>query len=153
MNKKIFENIPENFNDAYESIIAKSMDKERTMKSFKVLLSAYRPLTIDEMQITLEIDETLNSFSGLDLEKTTVAGSSFHQTGREFILPRVSHGNLQVAEKNFRYSIEIEKAHLLLGECRMACIKFANRPNIINKRKIVIREIEIISVGVILEDN
>jgi len=107
MKKEVFDNVPVSFDNAYEKILEKSRDKEKAMKVFKILLTAYRPLTVEEMQIAFEIDRTSISLFDLDLEDVNQFEKSLreycglfvsitsgkvyflHQTAREFLLKRI----------------------------------------------------------------
>ncbi|KAJ9191830.1 hypothetical protein DTO164E3_8653 [Paecilomyces variotii] len=146
MQKKVFSNIPVSFDDAYEKILEKSKDKERALKIFKILLTAYRPLTAGEMQIALETDRSSSSLRDLDLEPVGEFQRSLrqycglfvsiddgmvyflHQTAREYLLPKIgsatSNSTTDVNSSAFRHSISTQQAHALLAGCCMAYVKF-----------------------------
>ena len=150
MQKEVFDNVPVSFDNAYERILEKSRDKEKAMKIFNILLTAFRPLTLGEMQIAFEIDRTSSSLSDLDLEDVDQFEKSLreycglfvsinsgkvyflHQTAREFLLPKMqsedSNCALDSNEYVFRHSISIQQAHSLLAESCMAYVKFPDWP-------------------------
>lgn len=144
MQKKVFDSVPVSFGDAYEKILEKSKDKERALKIFKILLAAYRPLTVGEIQIALETDKTSSSLHDLDLEAVDEFQRSLreycglfvsiddgmvyflHQTAREFLLPEIESkiSNDISGCHTFRHSISIQQAHASLAECCMVYVKF-----------------------------
>ncbi|KAL1885699.1 hypothetical protein Plec18167_001194 [Paecilomyces lecythidis] len=144
--KKVFDSVPISFDDAYEKILQKSKDKERALKVFKILLAAYRPLTVGEMQIALETDRAASSLEDLDLESADAFKRNLreycglfvsidngmvyflHQTAREFLLPKtrstISNGVAELSPPTFRHSISIEQAHASIAESCMAYVRF-----------------------------
>ncbi|KAL1862025.1 hypothetical protein Plec18170_000849 [Paecilomyces lecythidis] len=146
MQKRVFNNVPVSFDDAYEKILDKSKDKERALKVFKVLLAAYRPLTVGEMQIALETEKVSTSLGDLDLESVGNFQKSLreycglfvsiddgmvyflHQTAREFLLPKIetamSTHTRGLNAHTFRHSISISEAHAFLAESCMAFVRF-----------------------------
>lgn len=66
--KEVVENIPVIFNDTNEKILKRCKDGQSRKKIFKILLAARRTLTIKEIQLAFEIDETSISRFDIDLE-------------------------------------------------------------------------------------
>ncbi|GAD93829.1 hypothetical protein BC1G_06991 [Paecilomyces variotii No. 5] len=146
MQKRVFDSVPISFDDAYEKILEKSKDKERALKVFKILLAAYRPLTVGEMQIALETERASSSLEDLDLESADAFKRNLreycglfvsidngivyflHQTAREFLLPKsrstISNGIAELSLPTFRHSVSIEQAHASIAESCMAYVKF-----------------------------
>ncbi|KAJ9302154.1 hypothetical protein DTO271G3_1020 [Paecilomyces variotii] len=146
MQKKVFDNVPVSFDDAYEKILEKSRDKDRALKIFKILLAAYRPLTAGEIQIALETDRSSSSLRDPDLEPVDEFQESLreycglfvsiddgmvyflHQTAREFLLSKtvstISDGITCPNPPTFCHSISIQQAYASLAECCMAYVRF-----------------------------
>ncbi|KAK1775474.1 putative ankyrin repeat protein [Copromyces sp. CBS 386.78] len=96
-------NLPRNVNEAYERILSRSRDQAMARKALYIILAAYRPLTVSEMNIAVNIDPTLESLEELDeddvdFEKRLRSSCGLfisvhhgnvyflHQTAREFLL-------------------------------------------------------------------
>jgi hypothetical protein len=60
--------IPRSVNAAYEQILNKSKDHLMVRKVLSIILAARRPLTLPEMNIAVNIDETSHSLDNLNLE-------------------------------------------------------------------------------------
>lgn len=71
--------IPVTMNDAYERILSRSTNLRGARKLLHIVLGAYRPLTLDEMNVALSVEDDSRSIDQLDLEST----SSFHTTVRD----------------------------------------------------------------------
>ena len=142
--EKIIENIPVTFNDAYEKILKKCEDGQSANKIFKILLAAGRTLTIEEMQLAFEIDETSVSLSDIDLEGVNqfarrlrdICGLFIsihigkvyfiHQTARQFLLRSQGTGSNHETcsyENIFAHSISVREAHLMLAQQCISYIK------------------------------
>lgn len=146
MEKRIFNNIPASFNEIYERILEKSRCRERARIIFSVLLAAYRPLTVGEMQIAFELDRASRSPSDIDLEDAKQFKGSLrdycglfvsinngkvyflHQTAQEFLLQNMQSedpSHIYNANNNsFHHSISIQKAHSLLAEHCITYVRF-----------------------------
>ena len=66
--RKIVGIIPDTVDKAYEAILDRSKDRERAKKLLHTIVSAVRPLTLQEMNIALAIEEGCTSYEDLDLE-------------------------------------------------------------------------------------
>ncbi|KAL8696786.1 MAG: hypothetical protein Q9201_007476, partial [Fulgogasparrea decipioides] len=100
----IANNLPKNVEEAYTAMLEKSQNKERARKLLKIILAAVRPLTLQEVNEALNIEERCQWYKELDLwelEKATdmiknicglfvsVVDSKvylIHQTARDFLL-------------------------------------------------------------------
>jgi hypothetical protein len=136
-----FTTLPKSVNQAYEQILSKSKEDTMVRRSLSFILAATRPLTISEMNIAVNMDDTVKDFKDLDLE----AEKDFklrlrswcglfisvhhdkiyllHQTAREFLL--VTHisstGNLR-----WYHSIAAQHAHTVLAQVTILYLDLYN---------------------------
>ncbi|KAL8812789.1 MAG: hypothetical protein Q9200_000756 [Gallowayella weberi] len=75
----IINSIPTTVNEAYENILSRSSDMQAARKLLRIVLGAPRPLTLDEMNVALSIDDC------------TVAGSLPRLNLEELIIPFSTH--------------------------------------------------------------
>ncbi|KAJ2987980.1 hypothetical protein NUW58_g4217 [Xylaria curta] len=128
--------LPRTINQAYEKILSKSKEDEPMVrKALSIVLAARRPLTIMEMNVALNVDETTKSIDDLDLEEEGDFGSRLrswcglfisihhgkiyflHQTAREFLLKlateRQTSDNVEIQDENrlaqFGYKQELKR--------------------------------------------
>ncbi|KAL6406253.1 Ankyrin repeat domain-containing protein 50 [Ilyonectria robusta] len=135
--------LPRSVNEAYEQILNKSKDEERPMvrKVLCIILAASRPLTLSEMNVAVNIDNTSQSIHDLDLEKEMDFKSSLrswcglfvlthhgkiyflHQTAREFLLADLASPTTVPSELHWHHSITTRHAHAVLAEL---CVRYLN---------------------------
>jgi ankyrin repeat protein/Cdc6-like AAA superfamily ATPase len=136
--------LPTSVNEAYEKILTKSKDQLTVRKTLAIILAADRPLTLLELNVAIEIDETTQSIQELDLETDEKFKSHLrswcglfvsvhhskvyflHQTAREFLLADSSLSASVPQEKQWQHSIVTQYAHRVLAECCMRFIRFFN---------------------------
>ncbi|KAI2638093.1 hypothetical protein GGS21DRAFT_455281 [Xylaria nigripes] len=141
------ESLPKNVNQAYGQILSKSREKDKVRKALSIILAAYRPLTVSEMNVAWNIDETSQSIHDLDLEEendfisrlrsccglfVSVHHSKIyflHQTAREFLLASQSHGTIP-SELRWQHSITEVDAHKVLAELCVRYLDFLNEDDI-----------------------
>ena len=126
--------LPKGVNDAYEKILSRSKNDPMVRKALSIILVASRPLTLEELNIAVNLDDNSRSFGDLDLED----GRSFekrlrswcglfisvyhgkvdflHQTAREFLSETASSSELGLAGSRWRHSIPTIPAHALLAK-------------------------------------
>ncbi|KAH7134386.1 hypothetical protein EDB81DRAFT_858982 [Dactylonectria macrodidyma] len=135
--------LPTSVNQAYDQILNKSKSEERLMvrKVLSIILAASRPLTLSEMNVAINIDDTSLSIHDLDLEdeedfKTRLRswcglfvsiyhGSIYflHQTAREFLLADSVSPTTVPSELLWYHSISTNHAHAVLAE---VCVRYLN---------------------------
>lgn len=134
--------LPETINEAYEQILRKAQNNPTVLRALHVILAASRPLTLEEMNIALNIDTTsTSSLYDLDVEEAAEfqqrlqswcglfvsvhRGKVYllHQTAREFLLADSSLGTTPLPGARWRHSIPIDHAHKVLAEL---CIHYLN---------------------------
>ncbi|KAH8803357.1 hypothetical protein F5884DRAFT_847191 [Xylogone sp. PMI_703] len=124
--------LPKTVNQAYEQILNKSKEHPMVRKTLSIILAATRPLTLLEMNIAVNIDDTVQSIYDIDLEKeedfklrlrywcglfVSVHHGKiyfFHQTAREFLLLDTQLPQTVPSEMYWHHSITIFQAHTIL---------------------------------------
>jgi len=131
--------LPETVNQAYEKMLNRSGENERPMvrKAISIILAAYRPLTLSEMNVAMSVEEALESIDDLDLEEehhflarlrswcglfiSVYQGKIYflHQSAREFLLTaNVLPSAKRTHPHRWRHSITPHSAHrVLAGAC------------------------------------
>ncbi|OIW26601.1 hypothetical protein CONLIGDRAFT_481751 [Coniochaeta ligniaria NRRL 30616] len=145
----IIDTLPENVNQAYEKILSKCRDGPMVRKVLCIVLAAERPLTVDEMNVAVNIDLTARFMDDVDLEDelhfrsrlrswcglfVSVYNSRvylLHQTAREFlvgneILPISSPAD--ESSLHWRQSITMIDAHKTLSE---VCVTYLNMDDVV----------------------
>ncbi|KAJ5949947.1 hypothetical protein N7454_001531 [Penicillium verhagenii] len=125
--------MPANVNEAYEQILNKSKEQDMVRRALSIILAASRPLTISEMNIALNIHDTLKCIRDLDLEEKkdftvrlrTVCGLFvsihhdkiyfLHQTAREFLLADTVSPVSYASGLLWQHSITSQSAHNVLA--------------------------------------
>ncbi|KAF4880524.1 Vegetative incompatibility protein HET-E-1 [Colletotrichum siamense] len=112
--KDALRTIPESLDKLYENILNRSLDVEKAHKLLHIVISAARPLTLQEISVALAVSESHQSYSDIQMEPserfkdtlratcglfvTVVEGKVYflHQTAKEFL---VNLHNDQVASE------------------------------------------------------
>ncbi|KAF4213269.1 hypothetical protein CNMCM5878_000164 [Aspergillus fumigatiaffinis] len=133
--------IPRSVNAAYEQILNKSKDRSMVRKVLSIILAASQPLTLSEMNIAVNVEDTSQSINDLDLEneedfKSRLRGLCglfisvyegrihfLHQTAREFLLGDLEPSNTTPLEPGWYRSIAITQAHEVLAT---VCVRYLN---------------------------
>ncbi|KAI0869975.1 hypothetical protein GGS24DRAFT_128856 [Hypoxylon argillaceum] len=137
--------LPKTVNQAYEQILSRSKEDPMVRKALGIILVAKWPLTVSEMNIALNVNDTLKSIYDLDLEeeedfKSRLRSSCglfvsiyhgkiyfIHQTAREFLLGPSPAANIPPApEVCWQYSFISHHAHMVLAEVCVAYLCFLN---------------------------
>ncbi|PYH92040.1 purine and uridine phosphorylase, partial [Aspergillus ellipticus CBS 707.79] len=141
--------LPATVSDAYEQILNKSNEQGVVRRVLSIILAASRPMTVSEMNIALNVNNTLTCIHDLDLEENadfrvrlrTVCGLFIsihhdkiyflHQTAREFLLADavspVSHTAKSGSELYWQHSITSQCAHYYLAEICVSYMDFLNK--------------------------
>ncbi|KAJ3564785.1 hypothetical protein NPX13_g7729 [Xylaria arbuscula] len=132
-------NLPITVEDAYEKILNRSQEPETTRKALFILLGTYRPLTLHEMQVALDINPKITSLKILDLESDqdfynrlrNLCGLFvtkhddklyfLHQTAREFLLTISTSPPGPPANLGWAHSFSLRQAHTILAE---SCVTY-----------------------------
>ncbi|KAH6970507.1 hypothetical protein BKA56DRAFT_496680, partial [Ilyonectria sp. MPI-CAGE-AT-0026] len=136
--------LPETVNDAYDQILSKSKEPSLARKALCIILAASRPLTLSEMNVAVNIDNTSQSIHDLDLEEEKDFKSSLrswcglfvsthhgkiyflHQTAREFLLADLASPTTVSSELHWHHSITTQDAHAVLAELCVLYLNFFN---------------------------
>jgi ankyrin repeat protein len=146
--------LPTTVNQAYERILAKPKDLRDQVvvrRALAIILAANRPLTLSELNLALEIDETTQTLQDVDLEREEDFKSRLrswcglfvsvnygkvyflHQTAREFLLADPP-GSAPIPQgMQWQHSIAMRDAHKVLAEC---CVRFLSLVNLDETDKI-----------------
>jgi hypothetical protein len=139
--------LPRSINEAYEQILNRTKEDlmVRTMvrKALSIILAASRPLTLSEMKVAVNIDDTSQSIHDLDLEddedfKTRLRSWCglfvsihqrsiyfLHQTPREFLADLASPTTIS-SELHWHHSITTQDAHAVLAKLCVLYLNFFN---------------------------
>jgi ankyrin repeat protein len=74
--ERIVNTLPATVDQAYEAILSKSKDQRRVQKLLHIIVAAIRPLTVQEMNIALAIEDHHSSYEDLDLNVKNEARSA-----------------------------------------------------------------------------
>ena len=146
----LIDTLPQSVNQAYDKILSRSTDVEtiqKVRKALSIMLVAVRPLTLEEMNIAVNIEFSPRSESRKDLNledkqdfKVTLRNWCglfisiydnkvyfLHQTAREFLLPRLSEPPSSVVDQSLKWygRITLQQAHSTLAQ---TCIVYLNFP-------------------------
>ena len=159
-----FSKLPENVDQAYERILNKSKDRSVVPKALAIILAATRPLTLSEMSIAMEVDESTKSIEDLDLEQEDDFKSRLrswcglfvsvhhsriyflHQTAREFLLAELSFSRPIEKGLQWRGSTTMKDAHTSLAECCVRFLSFFDHGG-----SVTTDQIQIVNKGAFLE--
>jgi ankyrin repeat protein len=126
--------LPKGVNEAYEKILNKSKDHSMVRKALTIIFAATRPLTLEELNVAVEVGESSKSFYDLDLEDHTAFGERLrdwcglfisvhhgkvyflHQTAREFLSGSSMLSEPRPSGLVWHKSIESSDAHDLLAK-------------------------------------
>ncbi len=130
-------------NDAYITILEKSSNKLLAKKLLHIVIAAKRSLTLEEMNIAMNVGNEIRFYDGLGLEsedrfKITIRNLCdlfvsvidskiylLHQTAKEFLITKsnaaASHTDVQPQLGFWKHSLEPGKSNSVLAE---ACISY-----------------------------
>ncbi|KAJ8122120.1 hypothetical protein O1611_g9924 [Lasiodiplodia mahajangana] len=134
--------LPRTVEEAYENILRKSRDPEKTRKILHVVVAADRPLKLKEMAVVLAFRDSHRNHDGLEADLllpdrlriairencglfVVVQASQIfllHQTAREFLVqPPTESPSIHSASLKWQHSLNLKESHRLLSEI---CIKY-----------------------------
>ncbi|MCJ1371085.1 hypothetical protein MMC20_002300 [Loxospora ochrophaea] len=139
--RKLIGQLPSTVDNAYEAILRGSTDEDLAKKLLHIVVSATRPLTLQEMNVALKIEDSHTSVEDLDIEpeksfQTKVKNlcglfiSVFdsriyliHQTAKEFLVSGRVYTNPtnSIEFGNWKHSLNPSKSNLILAK---ACITY-----------------------------
>jgi hypothetical protein len=128
---KVIDELPTTVEEAYEMLLRKCAKKEEARKILHIIVAAYRPLTLREMDVVLEIQSQSRSYEQLDLEEektrkaqirntcglfVSIVDSKIHlihQSAKEFL---VRKNNEESKAHIWRHSLDLRESHKILSE-------------------------------------
>ncbi|KIW77059.1 hypothetical protein Z517_09505 [Fonsecaea pedrosoi CBS 271.37] len=139
--------VPAKVDGVYEQILLRveEENRETVQKALSIILAADRPLTLQEMNVALNVASDMSGEDELDLEddddfKNTLRDwcslfvtvyngrvTLIHQTAREFLLAKFDQGRpteaLETSTKSWQHSIPLSRAHAILS---ISCVAYLN---------------------------
>ncbi|KAI4149545.1 MAG: hypothetical protein LQ340_004584, partial [Diploschistes diacapsis] len=130
--------LPETVNQAYEQILSKAEDQQIVRKVLCIILAASRPLSLKEMNIAVNVEDSLTTLDDLDLEDETTFQDTLrswcglfvsvynnrvyllHQTAREFLMGELLQASSRPS--GWHGSIQAHEAHLVLAHICIKCL-------------------------------
>jgi ankyrin repeat protein len=135
--KQIIGTLPSTVDEVYEAILSKIKDRERARKLLHIVVAATRPLTLEEMNIALAIEDHHRSYEDLDLENGTRFEATvkhicglfvsvidhkvylIHQTAKEFLV-----GKSQALTGQWKHSLHPGDSELLMARICITYLMF-----------------------------
>lgn len=65
---QLIDKLPADIQDAYKVLLQRCPEPSFARKVLKIVLVASRPLTVDEIDVTLHVNEHISSYDNLELE-------------------------------------------------------------------------------------
>jgi len=149
---ELIDELPADIQDAYETLLQRCPQPLFARKVLQIVLVAGRPLTLDEMDVALNVNKQTSSYTNLEregfsrLQETLPSRCGLmvsiiqskvyfiHQTVKEFLLGKV--GINPPAERIWQQSLSLEESHCLVAEICLRSITFSeiqlDRANLCN---------------------
>lgn len=127
--------IPEEIDEAYEKILSKSHDVEQAKKILHIVVAAARPLTLEEMNLALALQNSHRSNNDIELKPEerfrqelrdicglfiTILDSKIyllHQTAKEFLLEDNTDPHTEGSGRStWKHSINMLESHSILSD-------------------------------------
>lgn len=143
----VIDSLPETVEDAYTDILEKSPDKDGAKKLLHIVVAAQRPLTLEEMNIAMNVKDGSRSYDDLDLEpdenfSTTIRDYCglfvsivdskiylIHQTAKEFLVKKSdaakSSTDVQSQPRVWKHSFEPGESHFVLANICISYLLFS----------------------------
>ena len=150
---KFLEKLPATVYDAYERILLRSPEPDLARRLLHIVLAATRPLTLEEMNMALNIEKGQKSCDEVDLLAAESVGGHIkyvcglfisiidskvyllHQTAREFLESRSESTSSNVTDqsslqlKGWKHSMEPGVSHLVLADICLIRLMFDEDEN------------------------
>ena len=138
---ELIDNLPSGIQDSYETLLQRCPNRPYAKKVLQIVLVAGRPLTLDEIDLAIGVNEQTLLYADLELEGSSrlqetlpsrcglmvsIIGSKvyfIHQTVREFLLREV--GTKLSAERIWQQSLDLGESHCLMAEICLRSISFS----------------------------
>jgi len=145
--------LPLTVEGVYEKILSKSKGREMVQKTLCIILAAQRPLTVQEINIAVNVAATSKSSQDLDLEDEEDFKAALrdwcglfvsvhsekiyflHQTAREFLIREVPPLSKVLTDPPvWKHSITIREAHTVLAESCIGYLSFYEFHDVVPRR-------------------
>jgi ABC-type phosphate/phosphonate transport system substrate-binding protein len=149
---ELIDELPAGIQDAYETLLQRCPQPLFARKVLQIVLVAGRPLTLDEMDVALNVNKQTSSYTNLEREGSSRLQETLpsrcglmvsiiqskvyfiHQTVKEFLLGKA--GINPSTERIWQQSLSLEESHCLMAEICLRSITFSeiqlNRANLCN---------------------
>jgi len=149
---ELIDELPADIQDAYETLLQRCPQPLFARKVLQIVLVAGRPLTLDEMDVALNVNKQTSSYTNLEREGSSRLQETLpsrcglmvsiiqskvyfiHQTVKEFLLGKA--GINPSTERIWQQSLTLEESHCLVAEICLRSITFSeiqlDRANICN---------------------
>ncbi|MCJ1378443.1 hypothetical protein MMC17_001542 [Xylographa soralifera] len=138
---KLIDNLPVGIHESYEALLQRCDDPSFAKRALQIVLVAGRPLTLEEMDIVLHVDEQTSSYVDLDLEGSprlqetlpsrcglmiSVIQSKvyfIHQTVKDFLVNNDGTGS--PSARIWQQSLTLQMSHQLMTDICFRVITFS----------------------------
>ena len=138
---ELIDNLPSGIQDSYETLLQRCPDPPFAKKVLQIVLVACRPLTLDEIDLAIGINEQTSSYADLELEGSSrlqetlpsrcglmvsIIGSKvylIHQTVKAFLLGEVD--TKYSTGRIWQQSLDLGESHHLMAEICLRSISFS----------------------------
>ena len=138
---ELIDNLPSGIKDSYETLLQRCPDHPFARKVLQIVLVAGRPLTLDEIDLAIGVNEQTLSYADLELEGSSrlqetlpsrcglmvsIIGSKvyfIHQTVKEFLLSEID--TRSSAGRIWQQSLDLGESHHLVAEICLRSISFS----------------------------
>ncbi|OGM47648.1 hypothetical protein ABOM_004315 [Aspergillus bombycis] len=135
--RQAIQHLPKTVDNAYEKILARSVDEEKARVLLHIITAAMRPLSLGELSLALALSagqqsltvirddmepkdrfrKTLRDLCGLLVVVIDEKAYLLHQTAKEFLVRgNDSTGNLEVVKDTWKYSLLSKYSHHILAD-------------------------------------
>ena len=140
--RKEFLSLPQSVNSAYEAILGKTKNRNTVLKLLQIIVGAEGPMTIDDLNVALNLEDTSTSYEALELEKSHVFAQRIrnvcglflyvdrsyvyliHQTAKDFLLQKFNDS--EPPNGRWENSLRYDETQTLLANICMQFLMLAN---------------------------
>ena len=137
---KLIDNLPVGIQESYDALLQRCDDPSFTKRALQIVLVAGRPLTLEEMDVALHMDEQTLSYNDLELEGScrlqetlpsrcglmiSIVQSKvyfIHQTVKDFLINNEGKGS--PSGKRWQQSLTLQVSHHLMTDICLRSITF-----------------------------
>ncbi|KAL8701797.1 MAG: hypothetical protein Q9201_004711 [Fulgogasparrea decipioides] len=138
---KLIDNLPVGIHESYEALLQRCDDPSFAKRVLQIVLVAGRPLTLEEMDIVLHVDEQTSSYADLELEGSSRLQETLpsrcglmisviqskvyfiHQTVKEFLVDNDGTGS--PSAKIWQQSLSLQMSHQLMTDICLRLFTFS----------------------------